>query len=98
MRIDQVMNFCWKFLIPISLGLFILIVIVDKLAQLGIPDYISSETFSAMLPRTLILLAVNAVVAGAAGLWIARKGRQERAQREARGAVVESGLAQQAGK
>lgn len=109
LRIDQVMNFCWKFLIPLSLGLLVLTVIVDKvvyeltkpgqaLARLGIA-YLSTDSIAAMLPRTIVLLSVNIII-GAIALWfIARQGRIERDRISHRMAAVEPGtFAQQAGK
>ncbi len=100
LRIDHVMNFCWKFLIPISLLLLVSMVLVDKTAALLIPDYLSTASFMAMLPRTLILLVVNLVIAGVAALWIARMGRAERARQAAamHAAAIEPGFVQQAGK
>ncbi len=99
-RIDQVMNFCWKFLVPLSLLLLILTVVVDKVVALSgaIPAYLSTQSFAAMLPRTIVLLTVNLVVGGAALLWIARAGRVERERRAVQMAAIESGAAQQAGK
>jgi hypothetical protein len=84
------MNFCWKFLIPLSLALLVLTVIVDKVATLTFsPVFLSTATIAAMLPRTVILLAVNLVI-GAIALWfIAREGRLERDRIERRMAAVE---------
>jgi NADH:ubiquinone oxidoreductase subunit H len=99
-RIDHVMNFCWKFLVPLSLLLLILIVVADKVVALSgaIPTYLATDNLAAMLPRTVVLLIVNVIVGGVALLWIARAGRAERERRAVQMATIESGAAQQAGK
>jgi NADH-quinone oxidoreductase subunit H len=97
-RIDHVMSFCWKFLIPLSLILIVLMTLVDKIAQVLLasqyPNYLSMATFTDMLPRAGILLAVNVVVGLLAIWWIALLGRRERRRQEAavsRIAPAESG-------
>jgi NADH-quinone oxidoreductase subunit H len=114
LRIDQVMNFCWKFLVPLSLILIILMVVVDKIAANNIPDYMiyldpgfreqsnARQMIAAMLPRTMLMLVVNLVVAGIALAMIARQGRREREALALRVAAIEPGFMhqqhQQAGK
>jgi NADH-quinone oxidoreductase subunit H len=100
MRIDHVMSFCWKFLIPLSLILVVLATLADKIVQVTfagtLPNYLSMTSLADMLPRAGVLLAVNLVVAVIAILWIAHLGRQERARREtvlSRMAPIESGTA-----
>lgn len=104
LRIDQVMNFCWKFLVPLSLALIIATVLVDKIATQfwpgGAEVYLSTDSLAAMLPRTIILLTVNLVLM-AVGLWfVAQEGRRERERLQTRLASVEQGMmhTQQAGK
>ncbi|MBN1310058.1 MAG: NADH-quinone oxidoreductase subunit NuoH [Anaerolineae bacterium] len=85
-RIDQVMSFCWKFLIPLSLILIVLTTLADKIAQTVLmerfPDYMSTASLVDMLPRASILLAVNLVVGALAVWWIALLGRRERQRQE----------------
>src|SRR5574341_567469 len=98
LRIDQTMAFCWTFLIPISLILLVLATLADKLAAAIIPDYLSTASTTAMLPRTLTMLGVNLLVGLIGVVWIAMQGRRERRRLEAaqRPVVVEGGAAQQA--
>ncbi len=100
MRIDHVMSFCWKFLIPLSLVLVVLATLVDKIVQTNVadrlPNYLSSANLIDMLPRAGILLAVNLVIGALAIWWIAHLGRQERQRKEAaisHMAPIESGTA-----
>ena len=78
LRIDQVMDFCWKFLIPISLVLLVLMILADKIAASLIPGYTLVGGFVEMLPRAATLLIVNLVVGAAALGWVMRQGRRER--------------------
>ncbi|MBN1430983.1 MAG: NADH-quinone oxidoreductase subunit NuoH [Anaerolineae bacterium] len=98
-RIDHVMSFCWKFLIPLALILIVLTTLVDKIAQILLinrfPNYLSMATPADMLPRAGILLAVNLVVGLVAIGWIALVGRRERRHQTAaeHPASVEAGMA-----
>lgn len=78
LRIDQVMDFCWKFLVPLTLVLLIGMILVDKLAQTFIPGYALTGGFVDLLPRTAALLIVNVVVGLLALGMIVRQGRRER--------------------
>ncbi len=112
MRIDHVMNFCWKFLVPLSLLLLILTVVVDKVAAQNIPNYLRYldpgfaeqagylERIAAALPRTGLMLLVNLVVGLLAFGWIARLGRARPDVLTSQMATIEPGIApaQQAGK
>lgn len=103
LRIDQIMSFCWKFLVPVSLVMLVLAVFVDKLAILYIPgylDYLELSGWQALvgaLPRTGVLLALNVVVAAVVLALIARQARVERQRLEeqvSRAAIIEPGTAQ----
>jgi hypothetical protein len=86
LRIDQIMDFCWKFLVPILLLLLVGVVLADKIGALYISGYLDYLTMGATglqktlaaLPRTMVLLSVNVVVGGFAAWLIARHGRRER--------------------
>jgi hypothetical protein len=99
LRIDHILSFSWKFLVPLALVLLVLSVLADKLGQLYIPGYAVSGSFAELLPRTIVLLAVNLVVGALAALWIAGLGRRERKRQEAALSVasIEGRAAQQAG-
>ena len=78
LRIDQVMDFCWKFLIPLSLVLVMLMVLADKVAAAVFPGYAAVGGFVDLLPRAAVLLIVNVLVGAAAVGWVIRQGRRER--------------------
>jgi NADH-quinone oxidoreductase subunit H len=83
LRIDQIMDFCWKFLVPLSLLLLVLVVLADKIAEVLFPQYVLAGAVTDMLPRTILLLVVNLIVFAVAGLMIARQSRRERRRFEA---------------
>jgi NADH-quinone oxidoreductase subunit H len=78
LRIDQMMSFCWKFLVPISLLLLVLVFMADKIAATVIPGYQMTGTLVEVLPRAAVLLSVNLVIGGLVIAYIARQGRRER--------------------
>ncbi len=61
LRIDQIMAFNWKFLVPLSIANLILVSFVLKaLQELELaPRDMLSASFGELLPTTVILLAVN---------------------------------------
>lgn len=78
LRIDQVMDFCWKFLVPLSLVLLMGMILADKVAAVVFPGYNMVGGFVDLLPRAAVLLIVNVVVGAAAVAWVVRQGRRER--------------------
>jgi NADH-quinone oxidoreductase subunit H len=79
-RIDQLMSFNWKFLVPVSIANLLLVALVLKLIQeAGLsPAPEDARDLIANLPQTVILLATN-VVFGLAVLTIfAGEGRRAR--------------------
>ena len=64
LRIDQIMSFNWKFLVPLSIVNVILISLVLKVMQeLGwAPRDFIGASFSEVLPTTVILLIINGVM------------------------------------
>ncbi|MBZ0288100.1 MAG: NADH-quinone oxidoreductase subunit NuoH [Anaerolineae bacterium] len=85
-RIDQLMTFNWKFLVPISIGNVLLVALLLQIAKALnlIPDASQANDVIAHLPLTLILLAGNAVL----GFWILTRvrsyGREQRLADEVR--------------
>jgi NADH-quinone oxidoreductase subunit H len=86
LRIDQMMAFNWKFLVPVSIVNFVLVALAFKVCQLvGIsPSAENANDFLANIPQTVVLLVVNAAM----GLYILNTvrnmGRQARLIEEAR--------------
>ena len=95
LRIDQIMAFNWKFLVPLSIANLIVVSFVLKVMQeLGLaPRDILSANFGDLLPTTVILLLFNGAMIFYL-LGILRKRGQE-ARRESRAA--RAGFAQTAG-
>lgn len=79
-RIDQLMNFNWKFLVPISiLNILVVSFIIQGAKLAGLPVAFTSETpFLTTLPTTALLLIGNlALMFGIVGVY-GRQIRQER--------------------
>jgi NADH-quinone oxidoreductase subunit H len=94
-RIDQMMAFNWKFLVPLSIVNVLVTAFLLKLVQsLGIaPSPENASDFVANLPQTLILLAGNvAIVLGVLQL-LRSQGRQQRAAQPAQPAEEAVGAA-----
>ncbi len=89
-RIDQMMAFNWKFLVPVSIANVIVMAFVLKLIQvLGFaPAPEQATDFLANIPQTLIMLLANVLVAFGVLTWLRSKGRKERLAAE--GSIVSS--------
>jgi len=80
LRIDQIMAFNWKFLVPLSIANLILISLALKVMQeLGIaPRDMLSASFGDLLPATAILLVINgAMILYLLGI-LRKRGREAR--------------------
>ena len=78
-RIDQMMSFNWKFLVPISIvNVLVIALLLQVTKALGLQPAPGETDFLAHLPQALILLAGNlAIIAGV--LTVLRNaGRRER--------------------
>ena len=67
-RVDQILNFNWKFLVPVSLALILLIALLDKLIPVGYNEY----------GRAAILLVGNLVLAFVTIEILRYNGRRQR--------------------
>jgi NADH-quinone oxidoreductase subunit H len=85
-RIDQLLNFNWKFLVPFSLVNLMVVAFLWKI----VPDTDQITSVGDALLPTLVLLAANLVMAGGVGWVLRERGRRERARVEARLAPVEA--------
>ncbi|MEO1666206.1 MAG: NADH-quinone oxidoreductase subunit NuoH [Chloroflexota bacterium] len=87
-RIDQLMNLNWKFLVPVSIVNIVITSFFLKLAQLGgfgldILDLYINATFLNLLPITILMLAGNLIVIfGVIGTY-GRQIREDRLAAEA---------------
>jgi NADH-quinone oxidoreductase subunit H len=84
LRIDQLLDFNWKFLVPASLVNLLVVAFVWKI----IPDTDRISSFGDALVPTLALLAVNVVMILGVGEVLRGWGRRDRARIEARKAAV----------
>jgi NADH-quinone oxidoreductase subunit H len=94
-RIDQLMSFNWKFLVPISVLNVLVTAFLLKVVQcLGLqPTGDNATNFIANLPQAIILLAGNLLVVAVAG-WIVRSyGRSLREADEAKRSITSEGRA-----
>jgi NADH-quinone oxidoreductase subunit H len=79
LRIDHLLNFNWKFLVPLSLANLVVIALVAKLV--GTPA--KEASFWAELPRMAILFGVNLLMAVGTFLALGAVARRERQKQEA---------------
>ena len=90
LRIDQIMAFNWKFLVPLSIVNLILLSAALKIMQeLGFaPRELLSASFLEVLPTTVIMLLINlAMVAYLLGI-LRKRGREARSESQANQGVL----------
>ena len=79
-RIDQLMNFNWKFLVPVSIANLVMMAFLLKLVQtFGLapaPDRVND--FIANIPQAVILLAGNVALGFVILNYVRNQGRRER--------------------
>jgi NADH-quinone oxidoreductase subunit H len=80
LRIDHLLQFNWKFLVPASLVNLLVVAFVWKI----IPNTDEINSFGEALGPTVILFLVNVAMILVAGALLAERGRRERARIEAR--------------
>lgn len=96
LRIDQIMAFNWKFLVPLSIANLIVVSFVLKLMQeLGwAPRDLLSAGFGELLPTTVILLLINGVMILYLLGILRERGREARREpHDARAAIANVGPA-----
>jgi NADH:ubiquinone oxidoreductase subunit H len=80
LRIDHLLNFNWKFLVPLSLVNLLVVAFVWKI----VPGTEQINRATDALVPTIILLVVNVVMVLGVGAVLADWGRRDRARIEAR--------------
>ncbi len=89
-RIDQMMSFNWKFLVPISIVNVLLVAFLLQVTKaLGLAPAPGDTDFLANLPQALILLIGNLALIGGVMSILRNAGRQERLAVAARAAQQE---------
>lgn len=83
-RIDQLMAFNWKFLVPLSIANLLMVAFLLKIVQeLGIsPSPEDASDFFANIPQTVVLLLGNLALFAAVMTIIRNQGREQRLQLE----------------
>jgi len=76
LRIDQLLNFNWKFLVPVSLVNLLVVAFVWKL----VPDTDTINSLEDALLPTAALLVANGIMIGVIGWALRERGRRERAR------------------
>ncbi|MBN1967499.1 MAG: NADH-quinone oxidoreductase subunit NuoH [Anaerolineae bacterium] len=79
-RIDQLLNFNWKFLVPLSLVNLLVVAFVWKI----IPDTDQINSVGDAVLPTVALLIANLIMMAGVGAILREQGRRERARVEAR--------------
>jgi NADH-quinone oxidoreductase subunit H len=94
-RIDQLMSFNWKFLVPVSVLNVLVTAFLLKVVQgLGLqPTGDNATNFIANLPQTIILLLGNLLVIAVAGWLVGSYARSLRASDEAKRSLTGEGRA-----
>ncbi|MDX1996032.1 MAG: NADH-quinone oxidoreductase subunit NuoH [bacterium] len=79
-RIDQLMSFNWKFLVPVAIVNILMVAFLLRVMQeIGMtPEPENAGDFLANIPQTLVLLAGNIVLGLVVLSTISRQGRRER--------------------
>ena len=80
LRIDHLLNFNWKFLVPLSLVNLMVVAFVWKI----VPDTDSINSFADALVPTLALLVVNIAMFAGIGAVLRNVGRRDQARIDAR--------------
>ncbi len=83
-RIDHLLNFNWKFLVPLSLLNLLVVAFLWKL----MPDTDQINSFADALGPTLVLLLANVVMFAGVAWWLREWARRDREHIEARRVVV----------
>lgn len=88
LRIDQLLNFNWKFMVPLTLALLFTVAVLDKL----ILDYIPGVTADSW-SRALIHFVSNILIGFGALEILRRRGRQVRLAHEAQQQIADAAAA-----
>jgi len=83
-RIDHLLNFNWKFLVPLSLLNLLVVAFLWKL----MPDTDQINSFADALGPTLVLFLANVVMFAGVAWWLRAWARRDRERIEARRVVV----------
>ncbi len=95
LRIDQIMAFNWKFLVPLSIANLIFLSLALKILQeLGMaPRDLIGASFAEVLPATIVMLLINlAMTVYLLGI-MRKRGREARRESQAGAALARAGAA-----
>lgn len=78
LRMDQVMAFNWKFLVPLSIVNLLMTAFLLQVIKLAGLEPVDPHNFVQNIPQTLILLLGNVVIVAGISVWLRNRGRLER--------------------
>ena len=78
LRMDQVMAFNWKFLVPLSIVNLLVTAFLLQVIRMAGLEPADPTSFVQNIPQTLVLLVGNLVIAGGILVWLRNRGRRER--------------------
>ncbi|MBK8022116.1 MAG: NADH-quinone oxidoreductase subunit NuoH [Chloroflexi bacterium] len=92
-RIDQMMSFNWKFLVPVAIvNLLIVALLLQVTRALGIAPAPGETDFLANLPQALVLLVGNLVLIAGTLQALRNSGRRERLAQQGQGRSEETAI------
>ncbi len=78
LRMDQVMAFNWKFLVPLAIVNLLMTAFLLQVVKLAGLEPADPYNFVQNIPQTLILLLGNVAIVAGISVWLRNRGRRER--------------------
>jgi NADH-quinone oxidoreductase subunit H len=78
LRMDQVMAFNWKFLVPLSIVNLLVTAFLLQVIKLAGLEPADPYNFVQNIPQTLVLLLGNVLIVAGISVWLRNRGRRER--------------------
>lgn len=78
LRMDQVMAFNWKFLVPLAIVNLLMTAFLLQVIKLAGLEPADPYNFVQNIPQTLVLLLGNVIIGAAIAAWLRNRGRRER--------------------
>jgi NADH-quinone oxidoreductase subunit H len=78
LRMDQVMAFNWKFLVPLSIVNLLMTAFLLQVIKMAGLEPADPYNFVQNIPQTLVLLVGNVLIVAGISVWLRNRGRRER--------------------
>lgn len=78
LRMDQVMAFNWKFLVPLSIVNLLMTAFMLQVIKMAGLEPADPYNFVQNIPQTLVLLLGNVLIVAGISVWLRNRGRRER--------------------